>query len=374
MPVMVWTQLILPGSQTFIRNQIDSLQSWRAELFGLARTESPLVRDTDRALYGAGAFESLLRRSAMIFGESRRVRRAFVETRPALVHIHFVSSCAYLVSRVAEHRHIPVILTAHGVDVTTPATRRGIRGALVRSQVSATLRRASLVIAVSEFIRSEVIALGADPSTTIVHHIGIPVPPATPAGTTKQWDIAFVGRFVEKKGVLDLIDAISTLVPEFDPRCIFVGDGPLLERARQAAAAAGIDAHFSGTQPPDVVAATLRATRVFAAPSRTASNGDAEGFGMVFLEAAAAGIPVAATRHGGIGEAVVDEHTGLLSPEGDTAALAANLRRLLDSAELRATMGAAARARVEREFDIREQTRQLERIYDSVARTYNVQQ
>lgn len=237
-----------------------------------------------------------------------------------------------------------------------------------RARIRATLRRASLVVAVSEFIKEKVLELGADPAKVAVHHIGIPVPPPTAADVAKEWDVAFVGRLVEKKGVLDLISALSRLGPGLRPRCVFVGDGPLAGPARRAAEDAGIDATFVGAQPPDVVHATLQKARVFAAPSRTAANGDSEGFGMVFLEAAAAGLPVVSTLHGGIPEAVVDGQTGLLSAEGDVDELAENLRRLLSSPDLCARLGAAGRLRVEREFDIVTQTALLEEIYDTVAR------
>jgi glycosyltransferase involved in cell wall biosynthesis len=214
----------------------------------------------------------------------------------------------------------------------------------------------------------KVLELGGDPAKVIVHHIGIPVLPPTPPDVEKRWDVAFVGRFVEKKGIFDLVAALGQLRPELQPRCVFVGDGPLSGRVREAVQEAGIDVTFLGAQPPDIVQATLKAARVFAAPSRTAANGDSEGFGMVFLEAAAAGLPVVSTRHGGIPEAVLDGETGLLSSEGDVDALAENLRSLLLSPDLRARLGAAGRRRVESEFDIVKQTELLEEIYDSVSR------
>lgn len=366
--VAVWTGGLLPGSETFIRNQTSALRSWQAELYGLVRVESPLVRESDTVLYGSDLPERVLLRIAMITGFSLRVWRTLAASNPCLVHIHFVLGCAYLVSRAATRRGIPVIVTAHGVDVTTPRHKAGLRGMRSRARVRATLGRASLVVAVSEFIGQKVLELGADPEKVVVHHIGIPVPPRTPADLAKDWDVAFVGRFVEKKGVLDLIGALGRLGPEFRARCVFIGDGPLAGSADQAAQDAGLDATFLGAQPPNVVQATLQAARIFAAPSRTATNGDAEGFGMVFLEAAAAGLPVVSTQHGGIPEAVVDGETGLLSPEGDVDALAENLRRLLSSPDLCARFGGAGRLRVEREFDIVKQTAQLEGIYDAVAR------
>ncbi len=366
--VAVWTQGLLPGSETFIRNQTDALQSWRASLYGLMRVRSPLVHESDTILYGSDRPEKLLRRAATMTGYSRRVRHALAISNPDLIHIHFVSGCAYLVSRAAALRGVPVIVTAHGIDVTTPEHIAGPRGAWSRARIRATLDRASLVIAVSEFIRSKVLELGADPTKVIVHHIGIPVPPPTPPEAAKKWDVVFVGRFVEKKGVLDLIGALGRLGPGLRPKCVFVGDGPLSDQAREAARNTGIDATFLGAQPPDVVQMTLQAAHIFAAPSRTATNGDAEGLPISILEAAAASLPVVSTYHSGIPEAVINGETGLLSPEGDSDALAQNLRHLLSSPSLCARLGAAGRLRVEREFDIVKQTALLEEFYDAVTR------
>lgn len=88
---------------------------------------------------------------------------------------------------------------------------------------------------------------------------------------------------------------------------------------------------------------------------------------MVFLEAARAGRPVIAYDHGGVGEAVVDGVTGVLVPEGDTAALADAIVQLLGDPELRSKMGEAGRRRVAEDFDIRTCTSDLEDEFDRVA-------
>ena len=87
----------------------------------------------------------------------------------------------------------------------------------------------------------------------------------------------------------------------------------------------------------------------------------------MIVEAAASGLPVVATRHSGIPEAVVDGETGFLVAERDAGALAERIGRLLGSAELRARLGAAGRRLAEDKFDLRIQTARLEAIYDEVA-------
>ena len=127
-----------------------------------------------------------------------------------------------------------------------------------------------------------------------------------------------------------------------------------------------MDATFLGAADPAEVSRHLAASRVLAAPSKTAPDGDTEGLPTTILEAAALGLPVVATRHSGIPEAVVHGETGLLSAEGDPAALAANLRPVLGDDDLRRRLGAQARDRVATSFDLRQQSLRLEDLYDEI--------
>lgn len=94
-------------------------------------------------------------------------------------------------------------------------------------------------------------------------------------------------------------------------------------------------------------------------PSRSSSD-DVEGFGTVFLEAGIFGKPVVGTRTGGIPEAVLDEVTGLLVPDGDSHALAEALQRILSDEELRTRMGRNGRERVESQFTLGEAVNAIE--------------
>ncbi|HEV7711896.1 MAG TPA: glycosyltransferase, partial [Asanoa sp.] len=254
----------------------------------------------------------------------------------------------------------------HGQDVTRQANARGARGFRYRRNLRAAFERAALVIAVSEHIRRRAIALGADPAKVRVHHIGVPAPTA-PAATEKKWDVVFVGRFVEKKGIDDLVEALGRLD---GVRALFIGTGPLEKTIRLRAAALGLDATFLGAQAPAVVGRSMAAAHVFAAPSKTAANGDAEGLPTTILEAQRLGVPVVSTYHGGIPEAVSHGETGLLVAEGDRAGLAASIQRLLADGELRARLGEQARRSADAHFDLATQTRLLEDLYESVATTH----
>jgi glycosyltransferase involved in cell wall biosynthesis len=234
-----------------------------------------------------------------------------------------------------------------------------------RRNLRTVFARAGVILAVSEVIRERAIACGADPAKVRVHYTGVPVPPVSAERPT-EWDVAFVGRLVEKKGADDLLAALASLGPA-RPRAVLIGTGEMLPRLRTYVSERGVDATFLGSLPPDEVGRVLGASKLLAAPSRTARDGDTEGLPTTVLEAAALGLPVVSTRHSGIPEAVVDGETGLLGAEGDRGALAANIGRLLADDALRRRLGRQARARVAEHFNLATRTRRLEDIYDEVA-------
>ncbi len=103
--------------------------------------------------------------------------------------------------------------------------------------------------------------------------------------------------------------------------------------------------------------------RVFCVPSVTASSGDSEGLGMVFIEAQAMGTPVASFMHGGIPEVVTHERSGLLCHEGDSAVLAASLLRMLVDDQLWTRLSEYGKRDMHARFNITQQTTLLEEGY-----------
>ncbi|HEY3443685.1 MAG TPA: glycosyltransferase family 4 protein [Paludibaculum sp.] len=155
--------------------------------------------------------------------------------------------------------------------------------------------------------------------------------------------ICSVGRFDDPKDHRTLLEALATL-RALNWSLDLVGDGPRQQEMQSLARTLGLGerVQFHGylADPSGLLAQA----QVFALSSRS------EAFPRSILEAMRAGLPVVATDVGGVGEAVTPEVTGLLAPAGDAPALAPALRRLVESAPLRRSMGDAARAAYERSF------------------------
>ena len=174
--------------------------------------------------------------------------------------------------------------------------------------------------------------------------------------------VGTVARLAAQKAVHILLEATPRLLAE-DPtiRVLIVGDGPLRDALEHQAGRLGIGhaVSFAGYQE-DVVSA-YRAMDVFVLPSRD------EGYGVVFLEAMAMGVPVVGTRVIGSEDAVEDGVTGLLVSHGDAPALAEAVRRILGDPSLATRLRDAASDRVRRGFSRERWTTDVERLYRELA-------
>jgi glycosyltransferase involved in cell wall biosynthesis len=202
--------------------------------------------------------------------------------------------------------------------------------------------------------------------TEVVHNsLRLPAGPPPDRGAVRmelglangQIAIGFIGQLIDRKNPLLLVEAIRLLGRQ-DVVGLFVGEGPLSADLDRAVAAAGLAGQIRRLPFQAEVRPVLSALDILALPSRE------ESFGLVLVEAAAYGRPVVACRSQGPCEIVIDGETGLLVAQDDPAALAAALRRLVESPNLRATLGAAARSHVAQRFDGATNTRRLESLFD----------
>jgi len=179
------------------------------------------------------------------------------------------------------------------------------------------------------------------------------------SGSVQPGCVLFLGRLREKKGVFDLLHAWPAVLAAWpQARLVLAGDGDaqsIVELARKLQVADAIV--LPGWVADAAKAEWLARAEVFVLPSH------AEGLPVCVLEAMACGIPVLATRVGGVPDVVADGQEGLLVDAGDVAGLQAALLGLLGDAVLRQRLAAAALMRVEREFALPQVLAALETLW-----------
>lgn len=366
--VLLFRSELLPVSETFIAAQARALRRCEPWFAGLKRVGGGLTLDEARVIVATKSDSlpgKVARRAYLRTGFAPGFLRRVEAVGAGLVHAHFaVDACAALAVR--RRLKVPMVVTLHGYDVTSEdaALRGSSAGRAYLRGRRALWDEARLFVCVSEWIRQKALEHGFPEEKLWVHPIGIDVEAFRPVARAKEPLVLFVGRLVEKKGCGYLLRAMRSVEEQMpEARLVVVGDGPLRE-ALEAQAVGLRRCCFVGAASAEEVRAWMRRAAVVAVPSVVAATGDAEGMCLVALEAQAMGVPVVAFRGPGI--EVVDGETGLLVRERDENALADALVAVLRYESVAARMGAAGRARVERQFDLRKQTAVLEEKYDEV--------
>jgi glycosyltransferase involved in cell wall biosynthesis len=243
---------------------------------------------------------------------------------------HWVLPAGVIAAAAARLTGRPLVLYAHGSDICVYAERSAAYRALTRW----TLGRARHVFAASRDIEGRLTGrFGVPPERVSIVPCGVDTAvfhpaadagaaPAPPGGPVR---LLFVGDMVPPKGVDELVSAVLSARAQGAALALdLVGDGPLraVLEARVEAAGAGDRVRFHGTVPRPAVADRLRTADCLVLPSHN------EGTPVSVMEALTSGVPVVASRVGGIPDLVTEGTDGLLVPPGDPEALAAALRRL----------------------------------------------
>jgi glycosyltransferase involved in cell wall biosynthesis len=373
--VLVYRNELLPVSETFIKEQVLALEDWRAVLVGRKRLDQLPLDDLNVRIIGAAspAFSSRMSWKAhrLLRSIPLHVKRSLEAEAPCLLHAHFGPD-ALDAWPLARALNLPMLVTLHGYDINTYRDwwEAGKGGPAMRTYPRRLLKLAEQprvgFIAVSEAIRQRAIEFGIPGEKITVNYIGIDTRKFAPGGipiAQRPAHVLFVGRLVEKKGCRYLIEAMSTVQRDVPgARLIVVGDGPQRQSLEQLAQRLGVNADFRGAQSSAYVRRELDAARVFCLPSVTAESGDAEGFGLVLLEAQACGVPVITSARGGATEGLQAGETGLAFAEGDVDMLSNLLNNAIHGSF--GFISERARQFVTTRFDIKQTTKSLEMAYD----------
>src|SRR5438445_3210951 len=184
--------------------------------------------------------------------------------------------------------------------------------------------------------------------------------------TNGEWRLVQASRLIEKKGLATTLHAFTTFLSHYPNATLTIaGEGPMLRELEELTCKLKIDDRVA--LPGFVTSEKLReiyyASHIFLHPSETGADGNQEGIPNSMLEAMASGLPVFATRHGGIPEAIEHGVSGVLVPERDVGELTHALLDVAEDPAFLSRIAHAGAAVVRENFDLRAQARRLEDIY-----------
>lgn len=282
--------------------------------------------------------------------------------RPAVVHVHWAVPHGLAGWAASAAANATLVTTFYGAEIRWAEKRFPPARAFLRWYC-----RRSRLVAISESTRAMIAPYAGDREIPVIPY-GVPLPdPAVEPDPDSAGDgvpvVLFVGRLVARKGVDRLLEALARIADRAW-RLEVVGFGPErdpLERRAERLGLSGRVAFLGRVSSAELVAAYRRAG-CFVLPATLDERADTEGLGVVLLEAMAHGVPVVATRRGGIVDVVDDGRTGLLV-EDDPRALAAGIAAVLDDPARGRAMGEAGRERVRERFGWDSIVGRLEAVY-----------
>ncbi len=282
-----------------------------------------------------------------------------------LMHIYFGHTGVHLLPFI-EQWHKPCVVSFHGADVAHKPEIRDYPGKLRR-----LFSAVPLVFARSQSLADRLTQLGCPPEKLRINRTGIPLNEFPlfhrEAPRDGKWKIVQACRLIPKKGIATSLRAFAIFKRDY-PNAEFciAGKGPLQSELEMLAGGLGIarDVHFLGFLSQSKLRELYDRSHLFLHPSEISPNQDQEGVPNSVLEAMATGLPVVATRHGGIPEAVDDGRTGFLVAEEDHVALANATQLIASSPVMMKEMGVRAHTTVKERFEQATQIERLESFYE----------
>jgi len=297
-------------------------------------------------------------------GELRGLQDILDKTDARLLHIYFGQIAVHLLPLIRSWKK-PSIVSFHGADVTVDMHKPAYRKATQQM-----LNAVNLVLVRSESLRRAVIDLGCDEKKIEIQRTGIPLD-EFPFRERRfpqdgKWRLVQAGRLIEKKGIPVALRAFAVVLRRYpNANLTIAGEGPLLGQLQSLARELNINSRvsFTGFISQEQLREVYYASHAFLHPSQTGRDGNQEGIPNSMLEAMASGLPVFATEHGGIPEAVVHRVSGVLVPERDHQKLADALVDSMEDSGFLSRIACNGADFVRKNFDLRAQAQRLEECY-----------
>lgn len=296
-------------------------------------------------------------------GEYRTLEQILTKRGCDLMHIYFGHTGVHLLPFIKKFAK-PVIVSFHGMDVQPRDNQPGYL-----SNLKLLLKECPLVLARSNSLADRLIDLECPPEKIRINRTGIPLEsyPYKEKQTPDDgnWKIVQACRLIEKKGLDISLKAIHEFQKQY-PKTEYhlAGEGPLLENTKQLAESLNINITFHDFLSQQELCNLYHQSHIFIHPSRITADQNQEGIPNSMLEAMSSGLPVVATQHGGIPEAVTHGKNGLLYPENDIEGITEGLLQIANDSFLYRTLSEEASAEVYNNFEQSKQIEKLESFYE----------
>ncbi len=284
--------------------------------------------------------------------------------KPDLVHAYYGHKAVGYLPMLVEWGG-PFVVSFHGVDVAKDMDKPEHVAAMRE-----VFARAELVMARSQSLLERVAAIGCPREKLRLNRT--PIPMAHLQSTVRtppadgEWRLVQACRLIAKKGLLTAIEAMQKVAAEY-PKVKFLicGTGPQEAKLREAIEQRGLTANVEllGWLSQEQLLAEYQRAHLFLHPSELTKESDQEGIPNSMLEAMATGLPVVATQHGGIPEAVTSGRDGLLVPEHSPDDLAAAILSLMNDPNQLAALSTEAARSVRENFESGAQVAKMEDVY-----------
>ena len=296
--------------------------------------------------------------------ELSQLRRALDGAGADLLHIYFGHIAVHLLPLIRAWEK-PSVVSFHGADVLVDLKKPAYRAA-----TREMLQAVRLVLVRSGSLARALVELGGPREKIRLQRTGIPLDAIPFQARTwpgdGRWRLLQAGRLIAKKGIETTLRAFAQFAARYPQSSLTIaGEGPLRAHLEKIARELRVDSRvtFTGFLEQEKLRERFVQSHLFLHPSETGVDGNQEGVPNSMLEAMASGLPVFATTHGGIPEAIENGINGVLVAEGDADALAcALLEAAADPAALE-SMARRGADTVREKFEQRAQVRQLEEIY-----------
>jgi glycosyltransferase involved in cell wall biosynthesis len=341
--------VIAPSHRGLKSHKIDGVKVYR---FGYAPAKLETLTHDEGApsKIAKNPFMQLLAIPYIIFGSFLTLKICF-KFKPQVIHVHWPFPHAFMAFFAKIFYNVPIALNFHGAELLLMRKKKWIKPFL-----KFFIKRADLIFANSSFTAKKIEEIyprkvEISPYGTTFSNSPLLILGGNPKNEAYNlYQVLFVGRHIERKGIEYLIKAAAMLDSEkFQIR--IAGGGDLTEKLKeQATKEAPKQVVFLGKLTKEALSGEYQNANCFVLPAIVDSKGDTEGLGVVLIEAAEYGLPIIASDVGGIPDVVIDRKTGLLVPEKNIHALADAIKELAENEALQKSLVLGANEHIRQNF------------------------